>query len=217
MQIIIAGGGKTGQKLIEYFSVFSNYTIKLIDNNAQKCELISEMFPKINIVWGNATHPGVLKEAQAEKADVFIAVTGHDSLNLLAAKAAKKLNIPKVFLRVVEAEYRELATIMELEDVLDPAESISTQIITRLQGVDIVELLLKVSKDYKMKKISMLDYPHLVQTKVNDLSNNFEGDLHPLFVLRQGKYLLPTDIKNIEEQDSIIAFAKNKKNNILGL
>lgn len=90
MKIIIAGGDKSGQNLIKLFSEKSRFKITLIESNPKKCEWISEGYPDVDIVWGDATHPNVLKSAEAEKADVFIAVIGDDKSNILAAKAAKK-------------------------------------------------------------------------------------------------------------------------------
>ena len=221
MKIIIAGGDKSGQNLIKLFSEKSRFKITLIESNPKKCEWISEGYPDVNIVWGDATHPNVLKSAEAEKADVFIAVIGDDKSNILAAKAAKKMGIQKVMVKVTGSEYRELAELMEFDDVLDPAEAVSAEIITRLQGVDFVNLIQDLHLDVEFTKIKVKDLKGAEGKELCDFPGLFEDLAYPMFVVRDDKYLMPNEVDCLEIDDTVIYIIKKKQKNkgggLLGL
>lgn len=219
MNIIIAGGDKSGQNLIRLFSEKSRYKVTLIETNAKRCEWISEGYPEVHIVWGDATYPDVLRSADADKADVFIAVIGDDKSNILAAKAAKKMGIQKVMVKVTGSEYQDLAELMEFDDVLDPAEAISAEFITRLQGVDFVNLIqdLHLDVEFTKSKVNEIeDAKGIEDMKVDDFSGLFADKVYPMFVIRDGKYLMPNEIETLRGDDTVIFLKKPVKKSRAG-
>ncbi len=216
MKIIIAGGDKSGQNLIKLFSEKSRFKVTLIESNAKKCEWISEGYPDVNIVWGDATHPKVLKSAEADKADVFIAVIGDDKSNILAAKAAKKMGINKVMVKVTGSEYRELAELMEFDDILDPAEAISAEIITRLQGVDFVNLIQDLHLDVEFTQTRVDEIEGAEGKKLCDFPELFEDLAYPMFVVREDKHYLPNEVESLKKDDRVIYMLKKEPKNKVG-
>lgn len=211
MHTIIAGGGKTGRKLVELFRGHPKHKITVIDSDPQKCELVSEMFPHVDIVLGNATHPSSLREAMTSNTDAFIAVTGKDHLNLLASKAAKNLGISKIILRVADPEYRDLCELMGLSNVLDPTDSLTAQIVTRLTGIDFSHLIHELHLDMELKEFSVENLPALLNQPANSFSNIMGKDHHPVFISRNDKFYLPGEIDILKEKDSIIAWVRVKR------
>lgn len=216
MKIIIAGGDKSGQNLIKLFSEKARFKVTLIESNAKKCEWISEGYPDVDIVWGDATHPNVLKSAEADKADVFIAVIGDDKSNILAAKAAKKLGIDKVMVKVTGSEYRELAELMEFDDVLDPAEAISAEIITRLQGVDFVNLIQDLHLDVEFTQTRVDEIEGATGKELCDFPDLFEDLAYPMFVVRESKHYLPNEVELLKKDDMVIYMLKKEQKNKVG-
>lgn len=210
MHVIIAGGGKTGRGLIHIFSADHHIGLTVIDSDPRKCERISETFPHVDIVLGDVTHPRTLREAISGKTRAFIAVTGEDHFNLLASAAAIKLGIDRVMLRVVDPEYRDLAEIMELGDVLDPAESISAQVVTRLNGVDFAELVRNCYPDLQMRIFSVDAESGLQDTAPCELAEGVQQRVYPVLVLRDGTYRLPLDVHMLKEGDEILAWHRRR-------
>ena len=81
MNIIIVGCGKVGTSLAERLSAES-HDLVMVDLSAAKVEDASSRFDALGIV-GNGASFTVQQEAGVENADLFIAVTGEDELNLL--------------------------------------------------------------------------------------------------------------------------------------
>lgn len=88
MNIIIVGCGKVGMSLAERLSA-EGHDLVVVDVSAQRIEEMSSRFDIMGIV-GNGASFNVQQEAGIENADLFIAVTAADELNLLCCLIAKK-------------------------------------------------------------------------------------------------------------------------------
>ncbi len=88
MNIIILGSGKVGRTLAEQLSN-EGHNIVMVDIIAKKVQDISEDADIMGVL-GNASSINTLLDAGIETADILIAVTGSDELNLLCCLIAKK-------------------------------------------------------------------------------------------------------------------------------
>ena len=88
MQIIVIGCGKVGRKLVSQLTREDN-NITVIDTNEDQVALVSDIYDVMGIV-GNGTSFKVLSEADIEHADMLIAVTNSDEVNLLCCVIAKR-------------------------------------------------------------------------------------------------------------------------------
>ncbi len=103
MKIIIAGCGNVGITLTEQLSK-ENHDVVVIDNREQIVENISNAYDVLGVV-GNCTSFNVLMEAGVSDADLLIAVTGYDELNLLCCLMAKKAGGCNTIARVSNPTY----------------------------------------------------------------------------------------------------------------
>ena len=87
MYIIVVGAGKVGYHLAKAL-LRSEHEVFLIERSSRKSEAVREELGSIVIV-GNGCEEGVLREAGASRADVFIAATGTDQDNLVACQIAR--------------------------------------------------------------------------------------------------------------------------------
>ena len=88
MEIIIVGCGKVGRTIAEQLQA-EETDLTLIDENPDKLALIADQIDSLNIE-GNGASISVLKEAGIDTADLLVAVTGSDELNLLCCLIAQK-------------------------------------------------------------------------------------------------------------------------------
>ena len=105
MKIIIVGCGRVGQTLAEKLNESGN-EITVIDLQAEKVREVSARCDVMGVVGNGATH-AVLHEADIENADLFIAVTSSDELNLLCCMVAKREGDCQVIARVKNPVYSE--------------------------------------------------------------------------------------------------------------
>jgi trk system potassium uptake protein TrkA len=99
MNIVIVGCGRVGSRLACRFAE-QGHRVSVVDKERSAFARLGEGF-KGKIVFGLGFDEDVLKKARIETADVFLAITGGDNGNLMAAQIAKeKYQIPTVIVRV---------------------------------------------------------------------------------------------------------------------
>lgn len=107
LNIIIVGCGKVGMTLIEQLSKES-HDITIIDKNAAKVQEMSNLYDIMGLV-GNGASYSVQMEAGIENADLIIAVTASDELNLLCCTVAKQVGDCAAIARVRTPDYSKEA------------------------------------------------------------------------------------------------------------
>lgn len=131
MKIVIAGAGKVGFTVAQRLCR-EGHDITLIDEKAEVLEAASNAMDAM-ICCGSCAAPSVLREAEAGKADVFIAATGNDEANLVACQFARRMGAGHTIARLRNQQYLDsgesLREIMDLSLAINPdyvtAEEIS--------------------------------------------------------------------------------------------
>ena len=104
MKIIILGAGQVGGTLAEHLADEQN-DITVVDTNADKLRALQDRLD-IGTVTGEASHPNSLYKAGADDADMLIAVTNSDEINMMACQVAHTLfNTPTKISRVRSPNY----------------------------------------------------------------------------------------------------------------
>ena len=138
MKIIILGAGQVGGTLAEHLANEQN-DITVVDTDGDKLRALQDRLD-IGTVVGSASHPSTLYEAGAEDADMLIAVTNSDEINMMACQVAHTLfKTPTKISRVRSPNY--LAHQEQLfarehipVDVIIGPEQLVTQSIERLHS-----------------------------------------------------------------------------------
>lgn len=113
MKIIIVGDGKVGFTLSEHLSR-EGHDITIIDNRNDVLQKTIESLDVITIR-GNGASSSVLKKAEVNKADLLIAATSSDEVNMICCLMGKKLGVKKTIARIRNPEYSEQLAMMENE------------------------------------------------------------------------------------------------------
>ena len=133
MNIIIVGCGQVGQNLAEQLINDGN-NVTVIDKSYESIKSLTDRMDAMGIVGNGASHV-TLAEADIENADLLIAVTNSDELNLLCCTLAKKASNCKVIARVRSHVYNNesefLKTELGLAMVINP-DYVAAQEIARI-------------------------------------------------------------------------------------
>ena len=130
MNIIMVGCGKIGQSLAKQLSEDHN-DITVVDTSPDKVKEVSTSLDVLGVV-GNGATLAVQEEAGIAKADLLIAVTGSDELNLLCCLIAKKARDCRTIARVRRPEYSAdvdfLQNELGLAMVINPQQATAEEI-----------------------------------------------------------------------------------------
>ena len=100
---MIVGGGKIGYSLAKQLE--SDYKIKLIDANEDKCKDLSKKLDKTIVLHGSATDETLLKSENISNIDIFCALTDDDETNLMSSLLAKKMGAKKTMIILNNPSY----------------------------------------------------------------------------------------------------------------
>ncbi len=133
MRILIAGAGQIGVSLAKYLRA-EKHEIILVDRESQVLSDLSEDLD-IQTVVGNVAVPSVLERAGIRGADIFLAVTGNDEVNVLACMLAKKIfQVSRTVARVSSADYQSekynVDKALSVDVMVSPELETARQIIT---------------------------------------------------------------------------------------
>ena len=201
MKIIIAGDGKVGLALTRLLSE-EGHDLVTIDSNREVLERNTQLYD-VMAVAGNCATMATLREANVEQADVLIAATSADEINLLCCLTARKLN-PSLhtIARVRSPEY------IGLSMIINPEREAAKEIfrLLKIQGflkretfakgrVEIVEL--RVMERSLLENVILNHLPHVLNgCKVLVCA-----------VIRDGKAFIPTGDTMLRRGDHIYVTA----------
>ena len=163
MNIIIVGAGKVGLTLTR--QLLAEHRITLIDQNAQLIDNIVNIYDVL-AVCGNGASYEVQSEAEAAKADLLIATTTSDEINILACLVAKKLGVRHTIARIRNPEYEKQLRFMRGELGLSMAinpEKVAAREIARILRFPAAMKIESFSKgrlelvEYRLPEHSALD------------------------------------------------------------
>ena len=171
VKIIIAGAGKVGCSIARSLEA-EGHDITLVDRDNETIEHVSNELDVICCL-GSATNPDTLREAGAEHADVLMAVTESDEVNMICALAGKRLGAKYIVARIRDPEYLSqtefLREAVGLSVIVNPEYECAKEIsrILRFPSAVRVENFAKGSAeiiDYRVPEGSPLDGLTLKET-----------------------------------------------------
>ncbi|MCJ7443609.1 MAG: Trk system potassium transporter TrkA [Methanotrichaceae archaeon] len=101
MHIIIAGAGEVGFLVASELS--EEHDITMIDKDLEACSRLAEM--DVKVLQGNAANVRILLEAGIKQADLMLAVTGNDEVNVIACIIAAHIGVTQTIARASNPEY----------------------------------------------------------------------------------------------------------------
>ena len=134
-RVIVAGGGKVGERLAE--RIESRYLLKLVEKDHARCvELAKSLFQTI-ILNGDATDASLMREEAFVGSDVYCAVTDDDETNILSAMLAKRCGVRKTLSIINHPDYLDLTQGDAVDIALSPAMFTIGAILTHIRRGDI--------------------------------------------------------------------------------
>ncbi len=117
MKIIIIGDGKVGYSLAEHLSQ-ENHDVTIIDKNPEALRKASEVLD-VMCIKGNGVSTKIMLEAGVKDADLLIAATSSDEMNMVCALTGRKLGASHTVARIRDPEYANELSVLKQEMGLD--------------------------------------------------------------------------------------------------
>jgi trk system potassium uptake protein TrkA len=135
-RIMVAGGGKVGLRLARELG--TQYQLKIIESNRQRCEyLATQLPPEVLVLQGDSTDEDLLGEENVDGMDLFLALTSDDEDNILSCLLAKRLGAKRVLAVINRRAYADLVQGTQIDIAISPSHTVIGELLAFVRRGDV--------------------------------------------------------------------------------
>ena len=219
MKILILGAGQTGGTLAAHLASDA-FDITLVDNNDQRLKVLKDRLD-IQTVHGHASRPDTLLAAGADDADLLIAVTNSDEVNMVACQVCYSLfQTPTKIARIRTNEYftgsnGDDADIeffsgehMPIDVLINPERVVMSQVKELLQHPGALQVLDFADGRVQIAGVRAYHGGPLVGQALRSLRDHIPNiDTKVVAIFRQDRPIIPTDETIVQVDDEVFFIA----------
>ena len=231
MNIIICGAGRVGFTIAKILSE-QGHSITVIDQSSEDIQKIDETLDVKSIV-GKATYPSILEKANASEADMIIAVTRNDEINMLICQIAFSIfNVQKKIARIRSQDYLnpKFTKVYNKENlpidvIISPEIEIAKSLQRKLEAPGALDNVPFADNKIRLLEILINNKCSLKNIQLNELTKKFPKlNANIMGVIRSDKFvvlkkndiMLENDkayvvINASQMKDTLEAFGHNEK------
>jgi trk system potassium uptake protein TrkA len=197
MNIIICGAGRVGYTIAKLLSE-QNHSISVIDQSSEDIQKINESLD-VRAIVGKATYPSVLEKANAAEADMIIAVTKNDEINMLICQIAFSIfKVQKKIARIRAEDYLnpKFSKVYNKENlpidvIISPEIEIAKSIQRKLEAPGALDNVNFAQNKIRLLEILVNETCPIVNIPLNELTKKFPKlEANILGVIRKDKFLI---------------------------
>ena len=216
MKIIILGAGQVGGTLAEHMANEQN-DITVVDTDGDKLRALQDKLD-IGTVVGEASHPNVLSRAGAEDADMVIAVTNSDEINMMACQVAHTLfNTPTKISRVRSPSYLAYQEQLfgnahiPVDVIIGPEQLVTKNIRQLISNPGALQVLDFAEGRVQLVAVKAIYGGPIVGHEIQDLRKHMpKTETRVAAIFRQDRPIIPVGSTVIEANDEVFFIAAKK-------
>lgn len=215
MKILILGAGQVG-KSVAASLVNEDNDVTIIDTNAEALRALREKLD-VRVEVGQASYPRVLERAGIEDADMLIAITNSDEINMVACQIAHTLyHTPTKIARVRSSHYLEHPELfapqaVPIDYLISPEQLVTDYIFRLISHPGALQVLNFANGRVQMVAVKALQEGALVGHKLSALREHMPSiPARVVAIFRQGKALIPSNDTIVEVGDEMFIMASPK-------
>ena len=197
MNIIICGAGRVGYTIAKLLSE-QNHSITVIDQSSEDIQKINDSLD-VRAIVGKATYPSVLEKANAAEADMIIAVTKNDEINMLICQIAFSIfNVQKKIARIRSKDYLnpKFSKVYNKENlpidvIISPEIEIAKSILRKLEAPGALDNVNFAHNKIRLLEILVNENCPLINIPLNEITKKFPKlEANILGVIRKEKFII---------------------------
>jgi len=231
MNIIICGAGRVGFTIAKILSE-QGHSITVLDQSSEDIQKIDDILD-VKAIVGKATYPSILEKANASEADMIIAVTRNDEINMLICQIAFSIfNVQKKIARIRSQDYLnpKFTKVYNKENlpidvIISPEIEIAKSLQRKLESPGALDNVPFADNKIRLLEILINENCPLIDIKLNEITKKFpklEANIMGVIrndkfvVLKKNNVMIKGDkayvvINATQMQDTLVAFGHNEK------
>lgn len=206
MKVVVVGCGKIGKAVITAL-VKEGHDVVAVDNNPEKIEEVTNQIDILGVC-GSGTDCDTLNDAGAGKADVFLAMTASDELNMLSCFIAKNIGAQNTIARIRDRAYSEnnlnfLQQQLKLKMSFNPEKLAAFDIYNVLKLPTVAHIENFSTRRFEIVELVLREDSPLAGVKVMDLRKKYHANFLICAVLRNEEIFIPGGEFELKSGDRI--------------
>ena len=210
MNIIICGAGRVGFTIAKQLSD-QGHSITVIDPSSVDIQKIDDALD-VKAIVGKGSYPSILEKANAQEADMIIAVTRNDEINMVICQIAFSIfKIPKKIARIRSQDYLnpKFTTVYNKENlpidvIISPEIEIAKSIQRKLEAPGALDSVPFAENKIRLLEILINENCNLINIKLSDLTKKYPNlKANVIGVIREDKFFIPKKTDEININDKI--------------
>ncbi|WP_075506688.1 Trk system potassium transporter TrkA [Candidatus Pelagibacter communis] len=210
MNIIICGAGRVGFTIAKQLSE-QGHSITVIDPSSEDIQKIDDALD-VKAIVGKGSYPSILEKANAQEADMIIAVTRNDEINMVICQIAFSIfKIPKKIARIRSQDYLnpKFTTVYNKENlpidvIISPEIEIAKSIQRKLEAPGALDSVPFAENKIRLLEILINENCNLINIKLSDLTKKYPNlKANVIGVIREDKFFIPKKTDEIKINDKI--------------
>ncbi len=210
MNIIICGAGRVGFTIAKQLSD-QGHSITVIDPSSEDIQKIDDALD-VKAIVGKGSYPSILEKANAQEADMIIAVTRNDEINMVICQIAFSIfKIPKKIARIRSQDYLnpKFTTVYNKENlpidvIISPEIEIAKSIQRKLEAPGALDSVPFAENKIRLLEILINENCSLINIKLSDLTKKYPNlKANVIGVIREDKFFIPKKTDKIIANDKI--------------
>ncbi len=210
MNIIICGAGRVGFTIAKQLSE-QGHSITVIDPSSEDIQKIDDALD-VKAIVGKGSYPSILEKANAQEADMIIAVTRNDEINMVICQIAFSIfKIPKKIARIRSQDYLnpKFVTVYNKENlpidvIISPEIEIAKSIQRKLEAPGALDSVPFAENKIRLLEILINEDCSLINIKLSDLTKKYPNlKANVIGVIREDRFFIPKKTDEIKINDKI--------------
>ena len=215
MKIMILGAGQVGATLAASLASEDN-DITVVDTDAEALKDLSERYD-IATVCGKASHPNIMVKAGAREAEMLIAVTASDEVNMVACEIARRMfKTPNRIARIRSTEYLNFPGLftddnLTIDLLISPEQAVTDHIKRLLETPGALQVLDFAGGRIRLTGMRARADGLLVGHQLSELRQHLpDVDVRVAAIYRRGEAIKPVGDTRIEANDEVFFIAETE-------
>ena len=209
-KILIIGGGNIGYNLAKNLeSESEGVRVKIIEKNKERAEFIANELNNTIVIHGDGLEDEVLKEANIMESETILSLTNDDEDNIMVSVLAKKNNLNKRTIAIVNKQnYSLLQNSLKIDDLVDPRLATISTILKHVHKGTIETVYTLLDGEFEFIEAEVLETSELIGKPIKNA--NLPKEIRIGAVLRGKEVIIPKSDFKLEKKDLVVFLTKRE-------
>lgn len=207
--VIIVGGSLIGINLANTLAD-QNIRVRILDNDYNKCVLLSEKFPYSTVIYRSGTDYNYLRSEKIDETDCFVACTRSDEVNFLSGTIAKDLGCGNVIISLSDTNYLPLIKRLGISHAASPRLNAANRILSIARETTIASMVSMYNNQAEIMEVKVSLDSVLAGIPIRQLGPELPEDFLIVMIQSRGRIFIADGNRVLSPGDTVVVISSPK-------